>query len=189
MILPVNIIGTSILKKVAVEIDKDYPNLQDLIASMFETMSNSDGLGLAAPQIDLSIRLFVVDGTDLAEEEPEFKDFKKVFINPKMVEEYGEDWIYGEGCLSLPGFYEDVKRKSKIRITYYNENFEFFDEHYDGVKARVIQHEYDHLDGVLFTDRLSALKKRLIKGKIESISKGKFNVKYKVKMAAKKSLM
>jgi peptide deformylase len=189
MILPVSVIGSPVLKKIAKEIDKDYPGLQELIQNMFETMYHSEGLGLAAPQVDFSVRLFVIDAKPMEDDDPTLSTFKIAFINPKIIEEYGEEWVFNEGCLSVPGLREDIKRKSKVHITYYDENFEFHDEHHDGVRARIIQHEYDHLEGKLFTDRLSPLKKQLLKGRIASISKGDFDIKYKVKIAAKKSML
>lgn len=182
MVLPVSIIGSSVLRQVAKDIDKDYPNLKEFIADMFETMYDSDGVGLAAPQVNKSIRLFVVDASPMEEEEPALKDFKKVFINAHITERSGEIIAMEEGCLSIPGIREEVKRETKIRMEYYDENFEFHDEFFEGMAARVIQHEYDHLDGVLFTDKVSPLTKRLLKGKLQAISKGKFSAHYKVRL-------
>jgi len=182
MIYPIHIIGSSVLRKVAKNINKDYPELEKFIENMFATMEKSDGVGLAAPQIGKSIRLFVVDASPLEEENPEFKDFKKVFINARITERTGNKEFMEEGCLSIPGINEEVKRETKIKIEYYNENFEFNTDEYDGMLSRIIQHEYDHIDGKLFTDKISALRKRLIKGKLLSISKGKFEAKYKFKL-------
>ncbi len=181
MIYPVHVYGMPVLRKKAKEIDEDYEGLRQMIDDMFETMHYSDGVGLAAPQIGLSIRLIVIDAAPLEDEEdPSLQDFKKVFINPEIIEEEGEEWIFNEGCLSVPTIREDVLRKPRIRIQYYDENFNFLDERYDGAKARIIQHECDHLNGVLFTDRVSPLKKRLLKSKLEAISKGKVDITYKI---------
>jgi peptide deformylase len=148
---------------------------------MFETMYVSDGVGLAAPQIGLSIRMIVIDATAMEDEEhPELKGFKKVFINPEIIEEDGEEWMFNEGCLSLPAIREDVLRKSLIRIQYYDQDFNFHDERYDGIIARILQHECDHLKGILFTDRVPPLRKRLLKSKLVAISKGKVEVNYKI---------
>lgn len=194
MILPILAYGDPILKKEAEEIDKDYPNLKELIDDMWETMYSSKGVGLAAPQIGKSIRLFIVDTTPFADEDGEEPDpraegcdgFKKVFINPIIEEESGEEWAFEEGCLSIPNIREDVYRKEKVVISYYDENFNLKEETYEGYRARVIQHEYDHLEGVLFTDYLSALKKRLLNKKLTNISKGLVDVSYKMKFPALK---
>ncbi|MDP2424224.1 MAG: peptide deformylase [Bacteroidales bacterium] len=180
MILPVVAYGHPLLKKVAADIDKNYPDLQEFVTNMFETMYASLGVGLAAPQVSRSIRIFIVDCSPYADEHPELAAFKKVFINPHITEESGEEWTYSEGCLSLPDLREDVTRKSFIRIQYHDENFNFFDETYDGLTARIIQHEYDHLDGVLFVDRISPLRKTLLKRKLSDISKGNIDVDYKM---------
>ena len=179
MIYPIVVIGHPVLKKVSEEIDRDYPGLRELVDDMFETMYSAEGLGLAAPQIGKSIRMFVIDGAPVAEDEPELADFKQVFINAHIVEKNGEIVPMNEGCLSIPNIREEVKRESHIRIQYYDENWEFHDEVYDGYKARVIQHEYDHLDGILFTEKINPLKKQLIRGKLNDISKGKFDADYK----------
>ena len=194
MILPVVAYGDPVLKKEAEEITKDYPDLNKLIADMFETMYEAAGVGLAAPQIGKSIRLFVVDGSPFAEEEDEeedpravgIEDFKQVFINPIIEEEFGEEWSFKEGCLSIPKVREEVYRKEKVRITYYDENWNFKDEIFDGYAARIIQHEYDHIEGVLFTDHLSAIKKKLISKKLQNISKGEVSVDYRMKFPAAK---
>jgi len=182
MIYPIVIYGTPVLRKVAVEIDKDYPKLDKFIEDMWETMYISDGVGLAAPQVGKSIRLFVIDGSPFAEDEPSLMDFKKLFINAKITDTCEEEIGMNEGCLSIPLLREDVNRPTKVRIEYYDGNFEFHDEWFEGMAARVIQHEYDHLEGIMFTDKVAPLKKRLIKGKLHAISKGKFSVDYKVRL-------
>lgn len=188
MILPIVAYGDPVLRKVAKDITKDYPKLEELIKNMWETMYNAHGVGLAAPQVGLPIRLFVVDtapfGDDeeLDKEEQELlKSFKKVFINAKIEIENGKEWDFNEGCLSIPDIREDVKRKPEITIQYMDENFVSHTETYDGLLARVIQHEYDHIEGILFTDKLSSLKKRLLKSRLDKISKGKIDVEYKMK--------
>lgn len=180
MILPITAYGHPILRKVAKNIDKDYPYLDTLIADMFETMYATSGVGLAAPQINLSIRLLVIDATPYAEEDQQARGFKRVMINPHIVEETGDEWVHNEGCLSIPDIREDVSRKPNIRIQYYNEKWEFFDERYTSVMARIIQHEYDHLEGVLFVDRVSNLRKVLLKRRLQDISKGNIDVGYKM---------
>ncbi|MBE9469473.1 MAG: peptide deformylase [Bacteroidetes bacterium] len=179
MIYPITIYGNPVLRKVGKDIDKNYKNLAQVVENMFETMYQSDGVGLAGPQANLSIKLFVIDASPMGEEDEKLKNFKKVFINAKITEETGEGWNFNEGCISVPGIREDVKRKPKIKLEYYDENFNFHDEYFEGIAARVIQHEYDHTQGVLFTDRLSPLKRRLLKGKLNTISKGKIKVSYK----------
>jgi peptide deformylase len=186
MIYPVVVYGHTVLKKVAPDIEKDYPGLQKLIDDLFDTMYHSEGLGLAAPQIGKSIRVFVIDGAPVAEDEPDLANFKKAFINAHIVEKCGELVPMNEGCLSIPNLREEVKRESHIRINYYDENWEYHDEVFDGYKARIIQHEYDHLDGILFVDRINPLKKRLLKGKLTDISKGKFEADYKTILPGQK---
>lgn len=181
MILPIVAYGDPVLKKEAEEIAEDYPFLEELIDNMFETMYEAEGVGLAAPQIGKSIRLFIVDASPFEDEEPELKDFKKVFINPIIVEEEGQEWNFNEGCLSIPGIREDVKRQPKITIEYYNEKFELIEETYEGIAARIIQHEYDHVEGILFTDLINPLKRRLLKGRLNNISKGNVKVPYRMK--------
>ena len=181
MILPIVAYGDPVLKKEAEEIDQDYPFLQDLIDNMFETMYNAEGVGLAAPQIGKSIRLFVIDASPFEEEEPALNGFKKVFINPIILEEEGKEWSFNEGCLSIPGIREDVSRKPKITIEYYDREFNLLEETYDGLAARIIQHEYDHIEGILFTDLINPLKRRLLKSKLNNISKGNVRVSYKMR--------
>jgi peptide deformylase len=179
MIYPIVIYGHPILKKIAVDVEKDYPGLQKLVDDLFDTMYHSEGLGLAAPQVGKSIRLFVIDGTPVAEDEPELANFKKAFINAHIIEKCGELVPMNEGCLSIPHIREEVRRESHIRMQYYDENWEYHDEVFDGYKARIIQHEYDHLDGILFVEKINPLKKQLIRGKLSDISKGKFEADYK----------
>jgi len=196
MIIPIVAYGDPVLKKEAEEIEKNYPELQNLIDNMFESMYEASGVGLAAPQIGKAIRLFITDGSPFAEEleegeEPDprakgIENFKQVFINQIIEEEFGEEWAFKEGCLSIPKVREDVVRKEKIRITYYDENWNFKDEVYDGYAARIIQHEYDHIEGVLFTDHLSSIKKKLISKKLQNISKGAIHVDYRMKFPLSK---
>jgi len=188
MILPIIAYGDPVLRKVGIGVDKDYPNLSELIENMKETMVNAQGVGLAAPQIGKAIRLFIVDTSpfgadeDLEDEEREFlSNFKKTFINAKILNEEGDEWVFNEGCLSIPDIREDVFREPKITIEYFDENFEKHTEILDGLAARVVQHEYDHIEGILFTDKISSLKKRLLKKKLENISKGKVDVDYRMK--------
>jgi peptide deformylase len=179
MIFPIVAYGDPVLKKLAVDIDKNYPQLEELLANMYETMYESNGVGLAAPQIGLSIRVFIIDGGPFEEEE--VKDFKQVFINPKIKNESGDPWKFNEGCLSIPGIREDISRMEEIEIEFYDENWTKHTKTYSGLAARIIQHEYDHIEGVLFTDRISALRKRLIKNKLADISRGEVDVEYKMK--------
>lgn len=181
MKLPIVAFGDPVLKRKAVEIDEDYPDLKQLIDDMFETMYAARGVGLAAPQIGHSIRLFIVDVTPYEEDEPELANFIKVFINPIMVEEKGEKWAFTEGCLSIPDIREDVSRQETIRINYLDENWVEHEEEFSGLAARVIQHEYDHIEGKLFTDRLSPLRKAMLKSKLDAIAKGQVDVDYKMK--------
>ena len=189
MVLPITAYGHPVLRKVAVEVDEDYPNLQQLIDDMFETMYATSGVGLAAPQVNLPIRLIVMDATAYAEEDPQAKDFKRVLINPEIIEEEGEEWVFNEGCLSVPDIREDVIRKPNIRIQYYDENWKFHDEKYNSVMGRIIQHEYDHLEGILFVDRVSNIRKMLLKRRLLDISKGNIDVKYKMIFPLKKKRM
>ena len=193
MILPIVAYGDPVLKKKAQDISEEYSNLDVLLTNMYETMYNAYGVGLAAPQIGLPIRLFLVDTSPFAEDEElseeernGLKDFKRTFINAKIIKEEGEEWAFNEGCLSIPDVREDVFRQPKITIEYFDENFKKHTEVFDGLVARVIQHEYDHIEGVLFTDKLSSLKKRLIKGRLSNISKGKISVDYKMRFPNQK---
>jgi len=188
MILPIIAYGDPVLRKKAKVISADYPNLDALIANMYETMYNAFGVGLAAPQVGLPIRIFLVDASPFAEDEElsddereQLKDFKQTFINAKILEEDGDEWAFNEGCLSIPHVREDVFRKPKVKIEFQDENFDTHIKEFDGLLARVIQHEYDHIEGILFTDKISTLKKRLIKGKLSNISKGKISIDYKMR--------
>ena len=193
MILPILAYGSPVLKKIAIDITPNYPNLNGLISNMWETMYAAKGVGLAAPQIGLSIRLFVIDATPFLDDENmddfelhSINNFKKVFINPKITEENGSLWEFNEGCLSIPEIREDVSRRSKIIIEYFDENFQFHRLELSGLAARVVQHEYDHIEGILFTDHVSSLKKRLIKRKLNNISSGSIKVDYEMKFNIKK---
>ena len=185
MFLPIVAYGDPLLRKKGQEIDKNYPDLDKLLSNMWETMYNSYGVGLAAPQVGKNIRLFLIDTAPFAENEdfPEeerafLKTFKRVFINAQIIEEKGEEWSFSEGCLSVPNINEEVMRKPVITITYQDENFDTHRETFSGLAARVIQHEYDHTEGIIFTDKVSPFKKRLLKRKLEKISKGEINVDY-----------
>lgn len=180
MILPIYAYGQPVLKRVALPIDADYTDLDALIANMWETMYNANGVGLAAPQIGLGIRLFLVDSTQMYDEGEE-KGIKQVFINAEMIEETGDSWSYEEGCLSIPRITGDVERQERITIEYYDENFEKHTKSFEGIDARVIQHEYDHIDGILFTEHLKPLKRKLMSRKLEAIRKGKINPDYRMK--------
>ncbi len=193
MILPIIAYGDPVLRKECDDITADYTNLKELLVNMYDTMYDAFGVGLAAPQIGLPIRLFVIDTTPFSEDEDltkeeqaQLKDFKFVFINAKILEETGDEWAFNEGCLSIPDVREDVFRKPKIKMQYQDENFKTHIAEFDGLLARVIQHEYDHIDGILFTDRLSTLKKRLIKSRLNNISKGNIDVDYKMRFPSMK---
>jgi peptide deformylase len=191
MILPIVAYGNPVLKKRAEDIDASYPDLKQLLANMWETMYNGRGVGLAAPQIGLSVRIFLVDSEQLVRENEEAeegeelyrvtKGIKKAFINPVMVQETGAPWVYEEGCLSIPDVRVKISRNELIRIRYVNEMFEEVEEDYDGMNARIIQHEYDHLEGKLLTDHMTPLKRSLLKGKLDNISKGKIDVNYRMR--------
>jgi peptide deformylase len=193
MIIPIYGYGEPVLRQVGVDITPEYPNLKEVIANMYDTMYNAYGVGLAAPQVGLAIRLFVIDtepfsdSEDLSKEEQEqLKGFKQTFINAKILKEEGEEWGFNEGCLSIPDVREDVYRNEKITIEYCDEEFTKKTEVFDGLIARVIQHEYDHIEGILFTDKISMLKKTLIKKKLQNIMEGKSRPDYKMKFANKK---
>lgn len=183
MLLSVYAYGQPVLRKVAEPIEANYPNLKELIENMWQTMYDADGVGIAAPQIGLGIRLFVIDSEQIErEDKPEFKGFKKVFINAEVLEEKGKIWSYEEGCLSIPNIRGEVLRPYHLKIKYLDENFVEHIEEFEGVNARVIQHEYDHIEGILFTDKLSAIKRNLIRPKLENIRKGKVkDIEYKMK--------
>lgn len=181
MVLPVYVYGMSVLRKIASEIPEDYKELDQLIADMFETMQVSDGVGLAAPQVGKSLRIFVVDTTPMADagKEPELMNFRRVFINPYILEEWGDPWAFEEGCLSLPKIREEVTRPSHVRIEYYDEEWNLKEEEFDGIRARVIQHEYDHLEGKLFVDRISPIRKKLLTARLNAISRGRADCDYR----------
>lgn len=188
MIYPIVAYGDPVLKKEAKEIPDDYPEVKKLVDDMFETMHNASGVGLAAPQIGKSLRLFVIDPSPFAEspeledeEREQLKGLKKAFINPIMVEETGEEWAFSEGCLSIPEVHEDIFRQPDITINYLDSEFNEHEESFKGLAARVIQHEFDHIEGVLFTDKLSSFKKKLIKGKLKNISKGRVDTGYRMR--------
>ena len=193
MILPIVAYGDPVLKKKAKPIDKDYPKLEELISNMWDTMYNAYGVGLAAPQVGVPIRLFVIDAApfaeddDLTAEEKEYLiDFKRVFINARVIEETGDEWAFSEGCLSIPDVREDIFRKPEVTIEYQDQNFETKKETFTGLAARVVQHEYDHTEGILFTEKISSLKKRLINGRLKKISSGKIKVDYKMRFPSVK---
>lgn len=181
MIYPIVIYGSPVLRKKSVNIDPDYPELGKLIDDMYLTLAEAEGVGLAAPQIGKNIRLFIVDCTPWGEEDPSLAEYRKVFINAEIYERSAQTSLFNEGCLSLPGLHEDVSRPVSIKIRYQDENFVEHDEEIGGMAARVIQHEYDHLEGEVFTDRLSPLRRNLLKGKILNLAKGKYRCTYKTK--------
>lgn len=195
MILPIYAYGHPVLRKECEEIDENYEGFEELVKNMYETMYHATGVGLAAPQIGLNIRLFITDATQYAEDykdskDPEeqkeyenLKDFKKVFINPIILEETGDEWGFEEGCLSIPDIRAEVNRQERVVIEYYDENWELKEETYEGFAARVIQHEYDHIEGVLFTDLVNPIRKRLLQKRLNNIKKGKVDARYKMKFA------
>jgi peptide deformylase len=186
MLLPIYAYGHPVLKKIAEDITPDYPNLKELIENMWQTMYDAHGVGLAAPQIGLGIRLFVIDSQQIEKEDnPTHVGFKKVFINAQKLEESGSKWNYEEGCLSVPDIRGEVLRQPKLTIRYLDENFVEHTQSFDGINARVIQHEYDHIEGILFTDYLSPVKRTLIRGKLEKIRLGQIKTDYKMKFAVK----
>jgi peptide deformylase len=183
MIYPVTVFGDPVLRKHAGPITKDFEDLEGFIQNMFDTMYNSDGVGLAAPQVGQPIRVFVLDTTHEEDDEP--AGIKKAFINPEILEKSGDEWVMNEGCLSLPEIREDVLRPETVKIKYVDEKFIEHIEEYSGFTSRVIQHEYDHLEGVMFVDYLNPLRKRILKNKLTAISKGKVIPKYKIKVPGK----
>lgn len=200
MTLPIVAYGDPVLRKRAKEVEKDHPGLQDLIANMFETMYEAPGVGLAAPQVGESLRLFVVDSEQLFKEDEDAdeneiskKDYtgeplKQVFINPEIVKEHGKKWVFEEGCLSIPGIRENVEREDTLVIRFYDERFQLHEKEFDGITARIIQHEYDHIEGILFVDRIKPLKRQFLKNKLEAISKGNVEVAYKMLFPQKKKV-
>ncbi|MCS6818375.1 MAG: peptide deformylase [Chitinophagales bacterium] len=187
MILPIVAYGDPVLRKKCTEIDEQFSGLQELIDNMFETMEHARGVGLAAPQINMPIRLFVIDSTQMNDEndQPNPEGLREVFINPNIIEETGEEWVFEEGCLSIPGIRENIVRLDTVKIQYYDRDFKFKENTFKGLTARVIQHEYDHIEGKLFIDYLKPLKRSLLKGKLENISKGKVEVSYKMRFPKK----
>jgi peptide deformylase len=185
MIYPIVAYGSPLLKAKAKEIEKGSIDIQELVGDMFETMYHAQGVGLAAPQIGLSLRIFIVDAGPMEEDENEGPEFKKVFINPEKIIEEGEEWAFEEGCLSIPGIREDIIRNDRIRLRYLDENWKEHEDTFDGIKARIIQHEYDHLEGILFTDKLTSFKKRLLRTKLNNIIKGNVKVDYRMRFAKK----
>ncbi len=181
MIYPIYIYGQPVLRKIAEDIPLDYPNLQGLISDMFDTMFHADGVGLAAPQIGLSIRVVTIGLDVLSDDYPEFKGFKRAYINPHIIETAGEEITMEEGCLSVPGIHESVKRPSKIRVTYLDEQLQPHDEWVEGYLARVMQHEFDHLDGHVFVEKISPIRRQLLKSKLTNLAKGKVRCSYKTK--------
>ncbi|MCQ2332105.1 MAG: peptide deformylase [Paludibacteraceae bacterium] len=181
MILPIYTLGQSVLRHETEEVTEDYPELGALIDNMFQTMYHAEGIGLAAPQVGLSLRLFVVDGTVLKEDMPDMIEGKRVFINPEITDESEEEVSYEEGCLSVPGIHEKVKRPKRITIHYFDENWNEHEDTFDGFFARMLQHEYDHLEGHVFTDHISPIRKQMISSRLGKIAKGKVNVSYKTK--------
>jgi peptide deformylase len=184
MIYPIVMYGDPVLRQKAKDIEQGV-DISSLVEDMYETMHAANGVGLAAPQIGKSLRLFVIDGR-VIEEEPGMENFKKVFVNPEMIEEIGTPWEYEEGCLSIPNIREKISRKEKLKIRYFDENWIAHEEDFDGMKARIIQHEYDHIEGKMFVDYLTPLKKRLLKGKLSDISKGKVDTEYRIMAPLKK---
>ena len=185
MILPIYIYGQPVLKQVAAEIPRDYEGLAELVDNMWETMYNAHGVGLAAPQIGKSVRMFLVDTEQLEDEESDHQGIKKVFINAEKIEETGEHWEYEEGCLSIPDIRGDVSRRENLRIRYYDLDWQLHEEEFDGINARVIQHEYDHIDGVLFVEHLKPLKRRMIQRRLDSMRKGILKAEYAVRVLGK----
>ncbi len=180
MVYPIIVYGDPILRKRATAIPRNFKDLPVLIQDMFDTMHAAHGIGLAAPQIGKGIRIFIVDGTTLEDEKEDMTGFKKVFINPEIMDEAGKEWEFEEGCLSIPNIRENVTRPETVRIRYRDETWEEKEEEYTGIKARIIQHEFDHLDGKLFIDYLTPLKKRMLKGKLTDISKGEVETEYRI---------
>jgi peptide deformylase len=186
MILPVHIYGHPVLRKITSDISANYPDLKELLENMYETMARAEGVGLAAPQIGREDRILVVDLDILAKDDPSLKGFRKTFINAHIVELDGEEKLMEEGCLSIPGIHEKVLRKNRLRLQYLDENFQIHDEVFEGYKARVLQHELDHLDGVMFTDRISGIRKQMIRSKLNRLMEGRTNCSYKVKTVQQK---
>ncbi|PKP19369.1 MAG: peptide deformylase [Bacteroidetes bacterium HGW-Bacteroidetes-21] len=186
MIYPIYTYGQPVLRKKAIDIESDYPEMAQIITNMFETLEFSEGVGLAAPQVGFAIRLFIVDTHAFGDDYPEAIDFRRVFINAEILEENGEPWYFNEGCLSVPGIREDVLRKPEIKIRYVDETFTEHTETFSGIRARVIQHEYDHLEGKLLVDRISLIRRQLLKKRLNELIQGKANVNYKIQPISNK---
>ena len=186
MVLPIYAYGQPVLKKVAKEIDANYPELETLIENMWETMYNAQGVGLAAPQIGKAIRLFVIDSVQMLDDDKKDEGIKQVFINAEKIEEGGDEWEYEEGCLSIPDLRGDVSRPGQLRLRYMDENFKTHEKVFTGLNARVIQHEYDHTEGILFTELLKPIKRRLVKRRLEKIKNGEVDIAYKMKFIVKR---
>jgi peptide deformylase len=182
MVLPVYVYGSGVLKKEAAPVTKDYPALAQLIADMWDTLYNAGGVGLAAPQVGHIIRLVVIDASAFKDEDPAANGFKRVFINPEILEWSEEKSSFNEGCLSIPGIHEDVVRPKRVRVRYLDANFQAQDEWLEGVPARIAQHEYDHIEGILFTERLAPIRRKIIAGKLQNIARGKSGADYKTKI-------
>lgn len=180
MVLPITAYGHPVLRKVAKEIDQDYPGLDEFLQNMWDTMYYSEGIGLAAPQVNKSIRIFIIDASPYGDQVPEAKDFSQTFINPRIVDRRDEEKLVEEGCLSIPQIREEVKRKDTIDIEYYDADWNFQKSTFSGMLSRIIQHEYDHIDGILFTDHLSSMRKTMLRSKLSNISKGNIDVDYKM---------
>lgn len=180
MVLPITAYGHPVLRKVAKEIDQNYPGLDELIQNMYETMYYSEGVGLAAPQVNKSIRLFIVDASPYGDQVPEAKDFSQTFINPRIIDRRNEEEMIEEGCLSIPQIREEVRRQDTIDIEYYDADWNFHETTFSGMLSRIIQHEYDHIEGILFTDHLSSMRKTMLRSKLSNISKGNIDVDYKM---------
>jgi len=182
MVLPIYLYGSGVLKKEAETVTKEYPNLSQLIADMWDTLHHTDGAGLAAPPVGHTLRLLVIDASAFKDNYPEAADFKRVIINPEILEFSEEEWRFNEGCLSVPGIHEDVIRPKRIHIRYFDEHFTEHDEWLDGVPARIAQHEYDHVEGILFTEHLAPIRRKMLTGKLQNISRGKSGATYKTKI-------
>ena len=184
MVLPIYIYGSAVLKRKTEQVKPDYPELQQLIVDMRETLAHAEGVGLAAPQVGHSLRLFITDGAPFKDKEPALADFQRVMINAEILEYSEEKWTFNEGCLSVPDIHEDVVRPTKIHIRYCDENFAEHDEWLDGIAARIVQHEYDHIEGNIFTERLSPIRRKLLSGKLKNMARGKASANYKTKIEA-----
>jgi peptide deformylase len=182
MVLSIYVYGSAVLKKKALPVTAGYPGLQQLIADMKDTLARAEGVGLAAPQVGHSIRLFIVDGAPFEKDEAALATFQRVMINPEITEYSEETWSFNEGCLSVPDIHEDVVRPAKVRIRYFDENFAAQEEYLQGIAARIVQHEFDHLEGNIFTEKLSPIRRKLVSGRLKSITRGKVSASYKTRL-------